>query len=42
MFRGTPCISGEYLGICPGGGAQHLLGPENSLKSVDFTGPEGA
>jgi len=22
-----------------GGGAQHPLGPENPLKSIDFTGP---
>ena len=22
-------------------GAQHLLGPENPLKSIDFTGPGG-
>ena len=44
-------ISGAYSGICPGGGlnfflsmrwAQHPLGPENPLKSIDFTGPEGA
>ena len=25
--------------IFPRGGAQHLLGPENPLKSIDFTGP---
>ena len=24
------------------GGAQHPLGPENPLKSIDFTGPAGA
>ena len=24
------------------GGAQHPLGPENPLKSIDFTGPGGA
>jgi len=24
------------------GGAQHLLGPENPLKSIDFTSPGGA
>ena len=23
------------------GGAQHPLGPENPLKSIDFTGPGG-
>ena len=41
---------GAYSGICPGGayiffsfqgGAQHLLGPENPLKSIDFTDPGG-
>ena len=42
--------AGAYSGICPGGlifltfqgGAQHLLGPENFLKLIDFTGPGGA
>ena len=24
------------------GGAKHPLGPENPLKSIDFTGPGGA
>ena len=27
--------------LFPGGGAQHLLGPENPLKSKYFTGPGG-
>jgi len=46
----TEC-SGAYSEICPGGlkiffsfqggGAQHPLGPENPLKSIDFTGPGG-
>ena len=44
-------FSEAYSGICPGGlkffylsmgRAQHPLGPENPLKSMDFTGPEGA
>ena len=33
--------AGAYSGICPGGGAQHPFGPENPLKSIDFTGPGG-
>jgi len=40
---------GAYLGIRPRGayifsfqgGAQHPLGHENLLKSIDFTGPGG-
>ena len=43
-------VTGAYSGICPGGltffffpgGAQHPLGHENPLKSIDFTGPGGA
>ena len=44
-------IRGVYSGICLGGltffylsmgRAQHPLGPENPLKSIDFTGPGGA
>ena len=40
--------SEAYSGICPvggliffifPGGAQHPLGPENPLKSIEFTGP---
>jgi len=32
----------NYLFIFPGeGGAQHPLGPESPLKSIDFTGPGG-
>ena len=34
-------MSGAYSGIFPGGGAQNPLGPENPLKSIDFTGPGG-
>ena len=41
--------AGAYSGICPEGlkffylsrGAMHPLGPENPLKSIDFTGPGG-
>ena len=41
--------AGAYSGICLGGlkffylsrGAMHPLGPENPLKSIDFTGPGG-
>ena len=33
-------LTGAYSGICPGG-AQHPLGPENPLKSIDFTSPGG-
>ena len=43
-------LPGAYSGICPGGltffifpgGAQHPLGPENPLKSIDLTGSGGA
>jgi len=43
-------VTGAYSGICPGGltffffpgGAQHPLGHENPLKSIDFTGLGGA
>ena len=31
-----------YFFIFPGRGAQHPLGSENPLKSIDFTGPGGA
>ena len=42
-------VTGAYSGICPGGlkffylsmGAQLPLGPENTLKSIDFIGPRG-
>ena len=45
-------VAGAYSGTCPGGGtlnvfslsrvwAQHPLGPENTLKSINFTGPGG-
>ena len=45
-------LTGAYSGIFPGWGglniflyrgegAQHLLGPENPLKSIDFFGPGG-
>jgi len=33
---------GLHFFIFPGGGAQKLLGPENPLKLIDFTGPRGA
>ena len=44
-------VAGAYSEICPGGDlkffslsrvwAQHPLGPENTLKSINFTGPGG-
>ena len=43
--RGVPAYSGifpggAYIFFFPGG-AQHPLGPENPLKSIDFTSQEG-
>ena len=42
--------AGAYSGICPGGlnflsfrgGLSTCLGPENILKSIDFTGPHSS
>ena len=49
LWKMRRLISLAYSGNCPGGlkfflsrgRAQHMLGPENPLKSIDFTGPEG-
>jgi len=32
----------NYIIFPGGGGDQHPLGPENPLKSINFTGPGGA
>ena len=44
MTRKLGAYSGIFSGglkilFFPGEGAQHPLGPENPLKSIDFTGP---
>ena len=52
LFVRSTTVRGVFR-ICPGGwlqlfifprcggGTQHLFGPENPLKSIDFTGPGG-
>ena len=40
-FYLSTCLPGVLSEICLGWGAQHQLGPENPLRSIDFFGPGG-
>ena len=42
VFRNLSRGSLNLFSFHVGGGAQHPLGHENPLKSIDFTGPGGA
>ena len=48
MFKNVEKETGAYTGICSMGltflsfqGAQHPLGPENPLETIDLTAPQG-